>query len=104
MEGAVTIPQPLPPLYQHQQPLLSPRWQPQPQLQPYQHQQPLLSPLGQPQPQLQPYARSITSMSRGSRQAARSLARWYGMEVWCPSYPLERNRCDQVVAAGSGAS
>jgi hypothetical protein len=28
---------------------------------------------------------------------------WYGM-VWCPSYPLDRNRCDQVVAAGSGAS
>jgi hypothetical protein len=27
---------------------------------------------------------------------------WYGM-VWCPSYPLDRNRCDQVVAAGSGA-
>jgi hypothetical protein len=27
----------------------------------------------------------------------------YGM-VWCPSYPLDRNRCDQVVAAGSGAS
>jgi hypothetical protein len=26
----------------------------------------------------------------------------YGM-VWCPSYPLDRNRCDQVVAAGSGA-
>jgi hypothetical protein len=23
---------------------------------------------------------------------------WYGM-VWCPSYPLDRNRCDQVVAA-----
>jgi hypothetical protein len=23
--------------------------------------------------------------------------------VWCPSYPLDRNRCDQVVAAGSGA-
>jgi hypothetical protein len=28
---------------------------------------------------------------------------WYGV-VWCPSYPLDRNRCDQVVAAGSGAS
>jgi hypothetical protein len=28
---------------------------------------------------------------------------WYGM-VWCPSYSLDRNRCDQVVAAGSGAS
>jgi hypothetical protein len=28
---------------------------------------------------------------------------WHGM-VWCPSYPLDRNRCDQVVAAGSGAS
>jgi hypothetical protein len=27
---------------------------------------------------------------------------WYGTE-WCPSYPLDRNRCDQVVAAGSGA-
>jgi hypothetical protein len=27
----------------------------------------------------------------------------HGM-VWCPSYPLDRNRCDQVVAAGSGAS
>jgi hypothetical protein len=27
---------------------------------------------------------------------------WSGM-VWCPSYPLDRNRCDQVVAAGSGA-
>jgi hypothetical protein len=28
---------------------------------------------------------------------------WYGM-VWCPSYPLGRNRCDQVVASGPGAS
>jgi hypothetical protein len=28
---------------------------------------------------------------------------WHGM-VWCPSYPWDRNRCDQVVAAGSGAS
>jgi hypothetical protein len=29
---------------------------------------------------------------------------WYGMVlVWCPSYPLDRNRCDQVAAAGSGA-
>jgi hypothetical protein len=27
---------------------------------------------------------------------------WYGM-VWCPSCPLDRNRCDQVVVAGSGA-
>jgi hypothetical protein len=27
---------------------------------------------------------------------------WYSM-VWCPSYPLDNNRCDQVVAAGSGA-
>jgi hypothetical protein len=27
---------------------------------------------------------------------------WYGM-VRCPSYTLDRNRCDQVVAAGSGA-
>jgi hypothetical protein len=25
---------------------------------------------------------------------------WYGM-VWCPSYPLGRKRCDQVVRGGS---
>jgi hypothetical protein len=27
---------------------------------------------------------------------------WYGM-VWCPSYPLGRNRCDQVVASEPSA-
>jgi hypothetical protein len=39
----------------------------------------------------------------GCTTGCTSLLVWYGM-VWCPSYPLDRNRCDQVVAAGLGAS
>jgi hypothetical protein len=38
----------------------------------------------------------------GQSSARPSLGGAQGM-VWCPSYPLGRNRCDQVVAAGPDA-
>jgi TPR repeat protein len=39
---------------------------------------------------------------QGRARAQYHLGFWIGL-VLCPSYPLDRNRCDQVVAAGSGA-
>jgi hypothetical protein len=45
----------------------------------------------------------MQSQIKSSTERNQSGYCWYGM-VWCPSYPLDRNRCDQVVAAGSGAS
>jgi hypothetical protein len=43
----------------------------------------------------------FATRTRWARTMASSRP-WYGM-VWCPSCPLDFNRCDQVVAAGSGA-